>query len=149
MKNNEILPLFTYGSLMENFFNYELYLTGKTKGQPRKARIQGGLYHLTEKGYPALLPAEGWVYGEVFELADFEQEIVPLDKMEGFNQGKPNEYHREKLTVFLFNEETQMYDQEMTAYVYRYAVENDFEFLTHSLFIPNGDWRHFMETSTN
>ncbi|MHC5269881.1 gamma-glutamylcyclotransferase family protein [Enterococcus sp. LJL98] len=147
MQKTAILPLFTYGSLMENFFNYERYLTGKTKGQARKARIQGSLYHLTEKGYPALLPAEDWVYGEVFELLDFEKEIGALDKMEGYDQGQPNEYHRETLTVFLFNEQTQAYDEAISAYVYRYAVENDFDFLTHSLYIPNGDWRHFMEMS--
>lgn len=148
MHKNEQHPLFTYGSLMENFFNYQLYLTGKIQGKPKKARIQGSLYHLTEKGYPALLPAESWVYGEVFELKDFDQDIQVLDQMEGFDQGEPNEYHREKRTVYLFNEATQAYDQALTAYVYRYAVENDAEFKNHSDFIPEGDWRRYMETTT-
>lgn len=132
---------------MENFFNYQLYLTGKIKGKPKKARIQGRLYHLTKKGYPALLPAESWVYGEVFELTDFEQDIQALDQMEGFNQGEPNEYHREKLTVFLWNETTQAYDQKLTTYVYRYALENDPDFQNHSELIPDGDWRRYMESN--
>ena len=97
---SKTLPLFTYGSLMENFFNYELYLKDRIKEKPQKARMKGELYHLDIKGYPALLPGSQWVYGEVFELVDFEQDIQVLDQLEGFNQGVPNEYNRKKTTVY-------------------------------------------------
>ena len=70
-------PLFTYGSLMENLFNYDLYLAGKVTGPPKKARIKGELYHLDFKGYPALLPGDNWVYGEIFELKE-SKEILQL-----------------------------------------------------------------------
>ena len=145
---SKTLPLFTYGSLMENFFNYELYLKDRIKEKPQKARMKGELYHLDIKGYPALLPGSQWVYGEVFELVDFEQDIQVLDQLEGFNQGVPNEYHREKTTVYGWNETTQSYDRPLTAYVYRYAVEHDPTFEQHRILLATGDWRHYMEKNT-
>ena len=49
---SKTLPLFTYGSLMENFFNYELYLKDRIKEKPQKARMKGELYHLDTKAIP-------------------------------------------------------------------------------------------------
>lgn len=147
MQNDQKLPLFAYGSLMNNLFNYNLHLQNATVGEPVKARVHGSLSHLTEKGYPALTPGEGWVYGEVFILKDFDEMLTRLDKLETYNQGEqPNEYNREVLLVELWNEETQTYDREVQAYVYRYAVENDPHFLEESFPLPSGDWRTFYET---
>lgn len=147
MQNDQKLPLFAYGSLMNNLFNYDRYLHHATIGEPVKARVRGSLFHLKEKGYPALLPGEGWVYGEVFILKDSDDVLTRLDKLESYNQDhQPNEYKREVLIVELWNQETQAYDQEAPAYVYRYAVENDSNFLEESFPLPSGDWRTFYET---
>ena len=146
MQIDQPLPLFAYGSLMNNLFNYNIYLKNRTIGVPVKARVHGSLFHLSKKGYPALLPGEGWVYGEVFILNDFDTTLPSLDGLEGYNQGaEPNEYNREILTVELWSEETQAYDREIQAYVYRYAVENDPNFLEESFPLPTGDWRAFHE----
>lgn len=147
MTQEEILPLFTYGSLMQNLFNYEKHLRGKTVGSAKKARIKGQLFHLTEKGYPALLKGLDWVYGELFELKDFTSNIEELDVLEGFSQDKQkNEYNREKHVIEIFNEATQAYDQTTSAYVYFYAVENDTDFLFHRLYLAEGNWRAYYET---
>lgn len=147
MTQKETLPLFTYGSLMQNLFNYEKHLRGKTLGTAKKARVRGKLFHLTEKGYPALLAGTDWVYGEVFELKNFAADIDELDELEGFGQANQNdEYHREKQIIEIFNETTQTYDQTATAYVYCYAVENDGDFTNHSQYLANGDWRAYYET---
>lgn len=146
MQIDQPLPLFAYGSLMNNLFNYNIYLKNRTVGVPVKARVHGSLFHLSKKGYPALLPSEGWVYGEVFILHEFDTTLPSLDVLEGYNQGtEPNEYNREILTVELWSEETQAYDREIQAYVYRYAVENDPNFLEESFPVPTGDWRAFHE----
>lgn len=147
MQNNYPLPLFTYGSLMNDFFNFNIYLKNRTSAQPVKARIQGSLFHLAKKGYAALLPGEGWVYGEVFVLNNFSETLPLVDRLEGFNQGeRPNEYNREILTVELWNDDTQDYDRPVQAYVYRYAVENDPYFLEESFPLPTGNWRTYHET---
>lgn len=148
MPNNLELPLFTYGSLMTNLYNYERHLKNETLALPIKARVHGSLFHLAKKGYPALLPGEGWVYGEVFHLKSFRTMLSRLDVLETYNQADtPNEYNREILIVELWNDETQAYDRETQAYVYRYAVENDTKFLEESFPLPTGDWRAFYETS--
>lgn len=40
MTQNERLPLFTYGSLMQDLFNYEKHLQDKTLGAAQKARVK-------------------------------------------------------------------------------------------------------------
>ncbi len=146
MTQNERLPLFTYGSLMQDLFNYEKHLRDKTLGAAQKARVKGSLFHLTEKGYPALLEGSDWVYGEIFELKNFAVDIDELDELEGFGQAnQSDEYHREKKIIQVFNETTQAYDQTVTAYVYCYAVENDVDFTSHSQYLADGDWRSYYE----
>lgn len=143
MKEAVPRPLFTYGSLMENLFNYDLYLAGKVTGSPKKARIKGELYHLDSKGYPALLPGDDWVYGEIFELKEFSKEILPLDKMENYygKGANNNEYERQLVEVEVFNEATEKYDLKETVYCYLYVPDHDKTFATQSTYLPNGNWR--------
>lgn len=132
-------PLFAYGSLMKDLFNYQIYLKGKVVGTPIKARIKGELYHLTEKGYPALLSGNDWVYGEVFELKDFQTTLKKLDKLEGYsgNQASGNEYERELVKVNIYNSVTELYDGELDVYCYLYRLDNDSEFTQKSIYLPD------------
>lgn len=86
------MNFFVYGTLMEGFENYRIYLEGKVKAI-RKATVEGIIYHLPE-GYPAMLPGRGWVKGEVIEVTDSEilEEIDLLEEYRG--DGEENLYDR-------------------------------------------------------
>jgi gamma-glutamylcyclotransferase (GGCT)/AIG2-like uncharacterized protein YtfP len=132
--------IFVYGSLMEGFFNYEKTFLGHVLTRT-PARVRGVLYHQTRKGYPAMIPGEGWVKGELLELEDFPRLIVVSDGIENyFGRSGDNEYERRISPVELSPQETAAF-----AYVYWYArgdlgtMENPVEI------IPSGDWRSYME----
>ncbi|WP_207707424.1 gamma-glutamylcyclotransferase family protein [Clostridium tarantellae] len=134
--------IFVYGSLRTGFFNYNKYLKGYVlKEEP--ARIKGKLYHMPNKGYPALLDGEGYVYGEVFTIKNDEYTKVmeSMDNMENyFNIGDSNnEYNRVAVKVELMN--TNTFE---VCYVYKYVVKNKKEFKTQSIYIPNGNWASYM-----
>lgn len=147
MNRTKELPLFTYGTLMEGIYNYNLYLDGKITAKPIKARVKGKLFQLTEKTYPALIEGDDYVYGEIFYLKDFQKDLPAVDAMENFYPEHPekDEYHRKVLPVEVFNEKTQQYEEVLDTYVYWYAKENDPEFENHSLYLPDGNWRHYHE----
>ena len=66
------INIFVYGSLREGFFNYDIYLKGKVKSI-RPAEISGfELYHMPYKGYPAVLPGNSTIVGEVVELENYD-----------------------------------------------------------------------------
>ena len=66
------INIFVYGSLREGFFNYDKYLKGKViKNIP--AVLEGmDLYHMPYKGYPAIIPGNGILKGEIIEVMDYE-----------------------------------------------------------------------------
>ncbi|MBP1047550.1 gamma-glutamylcyclotransferase [Enterococcus sp. BWM-S5] len=145
------MPLFAYGSLMENLFNYQKYLDGKVKGRPKKARIKGKLFHMKEKHYPALLPGADWVYGEIFELSDFQTDISSVDQLEnyfGVNDER-NEYERQIVEVEVFDEKTKRYSRTEKVYCYLYVTENDLRFDHHSIYLQEGNWRNYHEQVAN
>jgi gamma-glutamylcyclotransferase (GGCT)/AIG2-like uncharacterized protein YtfP len=124
---------------MEGFFNYEKIFLGKVLTRT-PARVRGILYHQIRKGYPALIPGEGWVKGEFLELRDFSRLLVTSDEIENyFGESGDNEYERRITPVELLPEGTAAF-----AYVYWYARkdlgtgENPVEI------IPSGDWRNYM-----
>jgi gamma-glutamylcyclotransferase (GGCT)/AIG2-like uncharacterized protein YtfP len=136
--------IFVYGSLMDGFFNYKKIFSGNVLCRT-PARVRGILYHQTRKGYPALIPGEGWVQGEFLELRDFLRLLVISDELENY-RGRPgdNEYERRITPVELLPEATAA-AAEAVAYVYWYdrndlgTEENPAEH------IPSGDWRAYME----
>ncbi len=73
--------IFSYGSLMQGFWNYDRYLHGKAK-LIGEGSMGGNLYHLPE-GYPALLQGKGTVWGEVMKLL-YPSTIDVLDRLEGY-----------------------------------------------------------------
>ena len=75
--------IFVYGSLRTGFFNYNKYLLGKVS-EAQVGKVKGKLYHMPHKGYPALLEGDDVVIGEVMTLNDFENVMIPMDKMENY-----------------------------------------------------------------
>ena len=55
---------------MKGFYNYERALAGQEVSRV-PARIRGRVWHMTNRGYPAVKEGDGWVYGELVELKDF------------------------------------------------------------------------------
>ena len=75
--------IFVYGTLMKGFYNYERALAGQEVSQV-PARIRGRVWHMTNRGYPAVKEGDGWVYGELVELKDFAAVIDTMDNIEGY-----------------------------------------------------------------
>ncbi len=75
--------IFVYGTLMKGFYNYERALAGQEVSRV-PARIRGRVWHMTNRGYPAVKEGDGWVYGELVELKDFAAVIDTMDNIEGY-----------------------------------------------------------------
>jgi len=135
--------VFVYGSLREGFFNYDKYL--KNKVSPASlGEVNGKLFHIPHKGYPALLDGEDTVIGEIMALKNFCEDIVSLDQMEGFRSFEDisiNEYIR--TTINVKNLETKAIEN---CYVYKYVDGNDKNFNSHAIYIDHGDWKKYMNS---
>lgn len=131
----EINKVFVYGTLMKDFWNYRRYLEGRIS-RITPGRTYGLLYHLLE-GYPALLPGDQVIEGEVIEPVD-ENLLKSLDWLEGYDKwSSRNLYVREKRSILTED------GQEVICWIYvyadeRYAKEN-------GILVSNGNWRKFME----
>lgn len=146
IKPTEEKKIFVYGSLREGFFNYDKYLNGKVS-KPTLAMVKGKLYHLSHKGYPALLDGDDEVIGEIMEMKDFYKDIVPMDEMEGYFSPEDtslNEYTRTVMTVK--NLETNEYEE---CYVYKYEQHTHADFNDHAVYLPKGDWKKYMLDDSN
>ncbi|MGI5909790.1 MAG: gamma-glutamylcyclotransferase family protein [Sphaerochaetaceae bacterium] len=137
----ECMRIWVYGSLMEGFFNYEKALVGKVVSRAR-SRVKGSVFHQLDKGYPALVPGEGWVYGELLELADFNGTLPVLDEIEEYYGpgDRRNEYDRLLTPVFLCESE-----KWTEAHVYWYGRKDLGTQENPAVPVPSGDWRTFME----
>ena len=135
--------VFVYGSLREGFFNYDKYL--KNKVSPASlGEVKGKLFHLSHKGYPALLEGEDTIIGEIMEIKDFYENIVSLDEMEGylsFEDASNNEYIRTIMDVKNLHTNTME-----SCYVYKYVEFNDKDFNHHAVHISHGDWKKYMNS---
>lgn len=144
MKN---INLFVYGSLRENFFNYDKYLKGKVVKRYDAKLENMNLYHMPYKGYPAITKGEDVVVGEIMVIneANYEETVEAMDKMEGFiSENNPeNEYHKVILEV-----ENTLTKEKEKCFVYFYNKENDTIFTEQSVYIPNGDWKEYMLNKT-
>jgi gamma-glutamylcyclotransferase (GGCT)/AIG2-like uncharacterized protein YtfP len=100
------------------------------------ATAPGRLYHLADKGYPAVLAGEGTVAGEVLEFDEIEEALRILDELEDYyGPGHPqNEYDR-VVVAAMDNEGT-----EHPVYMY-VCTEHKENWLSQSgVHIPSGDW---------
>jgi gamma-glutamylcyclotransferase (GGCT)/AIG2-like uncharacterized protein YtfP len=134
------INIFVYGSLREGFFNYDIYLKYKVISNKIGKIKNVDLYHMPYKGYPAIIPGNGEVIGEVIEVSDYYNVIDPIDKMEGFiSEGNPNnEYNKTQIEIELEDGTTEM------CYVYYYNKDRDNLFEKKAIFISNCDWKKYM-----
>ncbi|MGB6179109.1 gamma-glutamylcyclotransferase family protein [Carnobacterium sp.] len=144
MKESQQLPIFVYGSLKVGKHNHSLYLEGKVKGGAKKGRIKASLYDLPYKGYPAVISDENnmsWVYGEVYNLIDFEETITALDNLENYygQSSFNNEYVREINAAEVWNADSNKYDL-LEVFVYFYCEKKDVKFLELATHIKEGSW---------
>ncbi|MGF7057767.1 gamma-glutamylcyclotransferase family protein [Brassicibacter mesophilus] len=133
--------LFIYGSLIEGFFNYDIYLKGKVL-ESESARIKGELYHLNGERYPALIDGDDYVYGEFIQVDDYEETLKALDEMEHY-YGEGNEYN--EYNRVLKEIEVLTDNRKEEAYVYMYNYKELTVFKEENLYIPHGDWKRYME----
>lgn len=130
------MKIFVYGSLRTGFYNHEKYLKGHViKTEP--AKVKGKLFHMPNKGYPALLKGSDEVYGEVITIDNYEEVMKAIDEMEGYFgvDNKENEYNRVVLDVYLIDR-----NEFEKCYVYMYNLEETKEFIEKREYLPHGDW---------
>lgn len=139
LEPREQKKIFVYGSLRTGFFNYNKYLSGKVSNA-QVGKVRGKLYHMPHKGYPALIEGEDVVTGEIMTLNDFEDVMIPMDKMENYYgvNDKRNEYNRIVMDVELSD------GSKESCYVYYYAMNDKEDFEKNSIYINKGDWKKFM-----
>ncbi|MGL5649727.1 MAG: gamma-glutamylcyclotransferase family protein [Clostridium sp.] len=130
--------VFVYGSLRENMFNYDRLLKGKVE-KVEEGKIKGELFHIENKGYPAVIKGDEWIIGELMTIKDFEKNLEILDHLEGYVDGDENcEYLREIVKIILSNDEVE------EAYFYRYnreAKRNKNDVLVK---VSGNDWKEYM-----
>lgn len=140
IKPTEKRKIFVYGSLRTGFFNYDKYLKGNVLNC-EAAKIKGKLFHMPNKGYPAVLDGDDYIYGEVMTVDNYEEVMVAMDEMEGYHgeNSADNEYTRTVMDVEIV--ETCTIEK---CYVYKYGLNDEDEFNKHKIYISHGDWKNFM-----
>ncbi|MEG0857310.1 MAG: gamma-glutamylcyclotransferase family protein [Terrisporobacter sp.] len=140
MKN---INFFVYGSLREGFFNYDKYLDGKVSKKIDAQLNDMSLYHMPYKGYPAIIPGENTILGEIIVINkdDYEETMKAMDEMEGFiSENNPeNEYHKVLLEVE--NIETK---EKQKCFVYFYNKDKDEKFDNEAVYVCHGNWKKHM-----
>lgn len=135
-----INKVFVYGSLRSDMFNYDVYLDGKVE-ETKKATIKGDLFHIDNKGYPAVIPGEGEVVGELMTFKNFESTLKDLDELEAYVEGDEteNEYNRKVVDVILEDGSVER------AYYYEYNSSAEYNKDDKLVEVENGDWKSYME----
>ncbi|MGL5347540.1 MAG: gamma-glutamylcyclotransferase family protein [Peptostreptococcaceae bacterium] len=139
-KEESIEKVFVYGSLRSDMFNYKVYLDGKVE-ENKKGTIEGDLFHIENKGYPAVIPGDKEVVGELMTFKDFEATLGELDELEAYEKGAEdeNEYNRVVVDVTLEDGTSEK------AYYYEYNPPADYNKEDELIPVENGDWKEYME----
>lgn len=91
------MQIFVYGSLRKGMYNYTKYLEGKSTFIDFGS-VQGSLYALHGVEYPALLPGDHTILGEIYEID--EEVASAIDKLEGYQSGNiHNNYDKKIATI--------------------------------------------------
>jgi gamma-glutamylcyclotransferase (GGCT)/AIG2-like uncharacterized protein YtfP len=135
-ERGRIEKVFVYGTLRRGQRYYPQIADWVESAEPATAK--GILYHLPD-GYPAMVPGEGTVQGELLTLRDSEAAIAVMDQIEGYDgAGKENEYVRITGTAMTKNGccscQMYIYPQERKVWLARCAH-----------WIPEGDWVQWIE----
>lgn len=145
IKDGDVTKVFVYGSLRSDMYNYKKYLDGKVIDN-QKGTIKGDLFHLDGKGentgYPAVIPGEGIVKGELMEFKAFHATLDELDELESYKEDniEQNEYNRKLVDVTLEDGST------VKAYYYEYNLNADCNKDDNRVPVKDGDWKEFMES---
>ncbi|MGL5346244.1 MAG: gamma-glutamylcyclotransferase family protein [Peptostreptococcaceae bacterium] len=131
--------VFVYGSLRSDMFNYEKLLKGKVS-KVQKGSIRGMLFHIENKGYPAVIQGYDRIQGELMGLKNFEQTLRELDELENYtvDNNINCEYIRKRVEVELDN------GQIVEAYYYEYNPKSSMNINDKLIPVLNGDWKQYM-----
>ncbi|WP_042274976.1 gamma-glutamylcyclotransferase family protein [Faecalimicrobium dakarense] len=131
--------IFVYGSLRSDMFNYKKLLEGKVSNVV-KGCINGELFHLDNKGYPAVIPGNKKIQGELMELIDFDKSLEGLDELERYSEDNNIncEYLRKEVDVFLEDGSTEK------AYYYEYNPKANINLNDKTIPVLSGDWKEYM-----
>ena len=134
-----IQKIFVYGSLRSDMFNYDKLLKGKVS-KVYKGAVYGSLFHIENKGYPAVIPGSSVIKGEIMELINFEKSLVELDDLENYTEDNNLncEYLRKVVDVELENGEIEK------AYYYEYNPKADINGEDRLISVAHGDWKKYM-----
>lgn len=134
-----IEKIFVYGSLRSDMFNYDKLLKGKV-AKVDKGTVKGELFHIENKGYPAVIPGNSIIKGEIMELKNFEKSLVELDELENYTEDNNIncEYLRKVVDVELENGEIEK------AYYYEYNPKADINSKDELILVEHGDWKKYM-----
>lgn len=134
-----IEKIFVYGSLRSDMFNYDKLLKGKV-AKVDKGTVKGELFHIENKGYPAVIPGNSIIKGEIMELKNFEKSLVELDELENYTEDNNIncEYLRKVVDVELENGEVEK------AYYYEYNPKADINSKDELISVGHGDWKKYM-----
>lgn len=138
---SEVLPIFVYGSLLKGFENNRKYVEPYPH-HVLPAKISGGIYHLPDRGYPALLDEGEWVYGEILVFPDeiFGTALFGLDELESFYSPGDQRNEYERVVVPAMRLDT---GEELTVYTYLFCdnsyVKSD------GIYLTDGNWRSYMQ----
>ncbi len=136
LKPTQPHPLFVYGSLLSGFYNSRDYLTDKV-AKRETAYFRGTLYHLPE-GYPALLPGNDKIIGELVYLKNFA-DIASIDELEEyFGENHPDNIYCRQLVQI---EKTDGTNESAYVYLYNQSIDES----SGAIYLPGGDWRSFMQ----
>lgn len=79
--------IFVYGTLLKGMYNYEIYCSAEDSYH-QKAYVDGLLYSLKGRRYPALIEGKERIAGEIHEVS--EQTLKKIDELESyFGEGHP------------------------------------------------------------
>lgn len=131
--------IFVYGSLRSDMFNYNKLLNGKVLNV-FKGKINGELFHIENKGYPAVIPGNNVIVGELMELKHFNETLKSLDKLENYTEDNNIncEYLRKLIEVELEDGNKQK------AYYYEYNPKANINIDDELIPVPSGDWKKYM-----
>lgn len=132
--------IFVYGSLREGSFNYKKVLEGNVLNKVY-GKATGNLFHLENKGYPALIEGNKQIIGEIITLKN-KNILKEIDLLENYNafKYKESEYIRKPIKVVNLNTKK---IEILDAYVYN--VNNKSNFRDVLKIVPSGDWLEYIE----
>ena len=86
LDDSPLRPVFVYGTLRRGEKNHQAYLAGRYS-RCRPASVRGRLFFEPREGYPYLLPGDGSVRGELFDLAParYAETLARLDALEEYD----------------------------------------------------------------